>query len=101
MSYLQNLPVETVKIDKSFIDAVAVNPMQRRFVHSIIHMAHGQNLRVTAEGVETPEQLQVLRECQCDYIQGYVYSEPIPDDAAIALLQTGFPDATAFGRRGL
>jgi diguanylate cyclase (GGDEF)-like protein/PAS domain S-box-containing protein len=91
LSYLQNLPVNTVKIDKSFIDAVAVDPMQRRFVHSIIHMAHGQNLRVTAEGVETPEQLQALRECQCDYIQGYIYSEPIPDEAAIALLQTGFP----------
>ena len=91
LSYLQNLPVDTVKIDKSFIDEVAVDPMQRRFVHSIIHMAHGQNLRVTAEGVETPEQLQALRECQCDYIQGYIYSEPIPDDAAIALLQTGFP----------
>lgn len=91
LSYLQNLPVDTVKIDKSFIDTVAADPMQRRFVHSIIHMAHGQNLRVTAEGVETPEQLQVLRECQCDYVQGYLYSEPIPDEAAIALLQTGFP----------
>ncbi|MHC1760052.1 MAG: EAL domain-containing protein [Negativicutes bacterium] len=94
LNYLKNLPVETVKLDKVFIDEIAVGVTQRRFVQSIVHMAHGQNLRVAAEGVETPEQLQVLRECQCDCVQGYIFSEPVLADAAIMLLQTGFTAAT-------
>ncbi len=94
LTYLKRLPVETVKLDRSFIREIADNPAQQRFVSSIVHMAHGQNLRVTAEGVETPEQLAALKECDCDYMQGFIFSRPVPDETAMKLLTQGFSVAT-------
>jgi diguanylate cyclase (GGDEF)-like protein/PAS domain S-box-containing protein len=87
--YLKNLPVETLKIDKSFIDQIDSDEAQLRFVNSIVNMAHIQNLAVVAEGVETQEQLAKLRNCRFDYIQGYLYSRPITEGESISLITVG------------
>lgn len=89
LSYLKDLPVGTVKIDKEFIEDIADDPRRRRFMHSVIQMAHGQNLHVTAEGVETLEQYEILRQCQCDYLQGYLFSRPVALEDAVTLLRSG------------
>lgn len=89
LTYLKSLPVETVKLDQSFIREIADDPVQQSFVRSIVFMSHGQNLRVTAEGVETLEQLGVLKECDCDHIQGFVFSRPVLADMAVELLTRG------------
>lgn len=91
LAYLKDLPVITIKIDKEFIEDIAVDPERRRFVQSIIHMAHEQNLYVTAEGVETAAQYEILRQCRCDYFQGYLFSRPVAQEEAIKLLEPGRP----------
>lgn len=84
--YLKNLPVEILKIDKSFIDGIESDETQLRFLSSIVNMAHVQKLSVVAEGVETDAQLKMLRECQCDYIQGFLFGRPMPAEEALLLL---------------
>ncbi|MDA8561818.1 bifunctional diguanylate cyclase/phosphodiesterase [Gammaproteobacteria bacterium] len=73
--YLKDLPVNILKIDKVFIDDIVEDD---RIVKSIIILAHQLNLKVVAEGVETKEQLDVLAACDCDVIQGYFFSRPVP-----------------------
>ncbi|MDR3591102.1 MAG: EAL domain-containing protein [Negativicutes bacterium] len=86
LTYLRNLPVETLKIDKSFIDNIVSEQVQEPFVSAIVDMAHILGLKVVAEGVETKEQLDKLRRCRCDGIQGYLFSRPLPEAEAIKLL---------------
>lgn len=76
LSYLQILPINTLKIDKSFIDKIAVQN-DRQIVGSIISMAHQLGIEVVAEGVELENQLKYLAEQECDYIQGFLLSRPI------------------------
>lgn len=87
LTYLRNLPVGTLKIDKSFIDKIVSDEAQFHFISSIINMAHMLRLRVVAEGVETGEQLERLRECKCDLIQGYFFSRPTSEQEAIMFLE--------------
>jgi diguanylate cyclase (GGDEF)-like protein/PAS domain S-box-containing protein len=87
LTYLRNLPVQTIKIDKSFIDEIASDPAQLRFMRCILNLAHVQGLSVVAEGVETQEQLDKLVRCKCDYIQGYIFSRPISEQAALQFLE--------------
>ena len=87
LTYLRNLPVETLKIDKSFIDRIAEDETQASLIASIIEMSHVLGLTVVAEGVETNEQLQRLRDCRCDMFQGYIASRPLPEPEAAKLLQ--------------
>lgn len=86
LTYLRRLPVKTLKIDKSFIDDIAFDDDQVSFVHLIIEMAHTLGLIVVAEGVESEPQIERLMRCRCDYIQGYVFSCPVPEQDAIKLL---------------
>lgn len=86
LTYLRGLPVRVLKLDKSFIDPIAADESQLRFISSIIDMAHVLQLAVVAEGVETEAQLAKLLRCGCDYIQGYVFSRPLPADEAIGYL---------------
>lgn len=86
LTYLRNLPVGVLKIDKSFIDKVEDDVIQLHMVGSIIDLGHSLGLSIVAEGVETEEQLRLLRYCGCDCIQGYIYSRPIPEEAAIDFL---------------
>lgn len=86
LNYLKNLPVKTLKIDKSFIDDIASDKNQLRFVKSIVSMAHVQGLSVVAEGVESESQWDKLRRCRCDFVQGYVFSRPMPEREAMLFL---------------
>jgi diguanylate cyclase (GGDEF)-like protein len=81
LSYLKHFPVDTVKIDKSFVSDVTVNPNDAAITSAIIAMGHALDLRVVGEGVETPEQAEVLRIQGCDLIQGFWVSRPIPAPA--------------------
>ncbi|MFA6849825.1 MAG: bifunctional diguanylate cyclase/phosphodiesterase, partial [Selenomonadaceae bacterium] len=87
LTYLRTLPVNCLKIDKSFIDGIAFDQMQMRFVESIINLGHTLEMEIVAEGVETKEQLEHLVNCRCDYIQGYVFSKPISEEEALELCQ--------------
>jgi len=88
LTYLRRLPVGTLKVDKSFIDGILDDVMQAEYVGFIIHLAHALNLLVVAEGVESLEQVDKLRQFGCDCIQGFVFSRPISADAALKLLGT-------------
>lgn len=83
LTYLQNLPVDTLKIDKSFIDKILADSVQKDFVRSIIDMAHAIGLQVTAEGVESVVQLESLSQFGCDSVQGYIFSKPISPEEAM------------------
>lgn len=83
LTYLRNLPVRTLKIDKSFIDIILHNSAQAEIIGTIINIAHILNMIVIAEGVETEQQLAYLTENHCDYIQGYLVSRPLPETEAI------------------
>ena len=78
LSYLRKFPFNVLKIDKSFVDDITNDPSVRTLIKAAVAMAHGLNLKVVAEGVETEEQLAYLEEFGCDYAQGYFFSKPIP-----------------------
>ena len=88
LSYLTRFHVDTLKIDRSFIRDMATGEKAAALVRAMIAMAHTLELRVVAEGVETPEQLALLRDFGCDVIQGYVFSPPLPAEEVLALLKT-------------
>jgi len=77
LSYLRDFPVNTLKIDQSFIQDIATNRSDQRLIEAIITMAHGLELVTIAEGVETSEQDALLAELHCDMVQGYFYCEPL------------------------
>ncbi|WP_160688232.1 EAL domain-containing protein [Clostridium sp. C2-6-12] len=89
LSYLRKIPINTLKIDKSFIDNITSNQKEESIINSIIEMAHSFELKVVAEGVETKEQLSVLEKRKCDYIQGYYFSKPLPSDDIEKLFEKG------------
>jgi EAL domain-containing protein (putative c-di-GMP-specific phosphodiesterase class I) len=78
LNYLRYFPIHILKIDRSFICDVAKDLNTRVIVKSIIDVAHSLGLMVTAEGVETVEQLTLLQHLDCDEIQGFLISRPIP-----------------------
>ncbi|MBZ0333443.1 EAL domain-containing protein [Marinobacter sp. AL4B] len=78
LSYLTSLTADRLKLDKSFIDPIPENQRQASFVSTVIAMAHSLGIPIVAEGVERPEQLKWLSENQCDTIQGYFLSRPLP-----------------------
>jgi len=86
LRYLARLPIDTLKIDRSFVSAIADNPDDMAIVSSIITLAHGLDLNVVAEGVETEEQLKLLRLLRCDQMQGYLFSRPVAKQALEQLL---------------
>ena len=88
LSYLQRFPFSTLKIDRSFIRDVESNPASARLVETIIAMAHGLDLEVIAEGVETAAQMDMIRERDCDLAQGYHVSRPVPLEEVMAFLRS-------------
>ena len=80
LSYLQNMPFDLIKIDKSFIDMVGAGGSSENICRTIIKMAHELGKKAIAEGVETREQADFLIENGCDFVQGYFYSHPLPQD---------------------
>ncbi|MEN3160014.1 EAL domain-containing protein [Alkalimonas sp. NCh-2] len=77
LSYIARLPLDTLKIDRSFVLKMMENQAERMIVSTIITMAHNMKLKVVAEGVDSREQLALLRELNCDEMQGYLFSKPI------------------------
>ena len=90
LSYLRLLPVSKLKIDASFIREIPQNSEDSAITSAIITMAHSLNLKAIAEGVERKEQLEFLRSHNCDAVQGYLFSRPVPDHEATLLLQAQF-----------
>jgi len=89
LNHLKRFPIDRIKIDRSFIQGISVNPDDARIVQAVIAMGHSLNIAVAAEGVETREQAEFLRERLCDEVQGSYFSEPIPPEACARLLQEG------------
>jgi len=77
LSYLRTLPLDVLKIDKSFIDGILIEEKSEYIINSIIELSHYLNLVVVAEGVERQEQVDYLKKINCDIIQGYYFSKPI------------------------
>jgi diguanylate cyclase (GGDEF)-like protein/PAS domain S-box-containing protein len=86
LGYLTQLPVEALKIDRSFISQMHQDANAMSLVSTIISLAHSLRLKVVAEGVETEEQAKFLRLLRCDEMQGYLFSKPVPESELIALL---------------
>jgi diguanylate cyclase (GGDEF)-like protein/PAS domain S-box-containing protein len=89
LNYLRQIPLDYVKIDRSFVMNITTSPHDTAIIKSIITLAHSLNLKVIAEGVETEQQLEFLREHECDEVQGYLFSQPVPADIFTQLLKEG------------
>ena len=89
LAYLKRFPIDTLKIDQSFVSDIGTNPEDTAIASAVIAMAHGLGLRVVAEGVEREEQLEFLRRQRCDHYQGYLFSRPLAADEIAALLRDG------------
>jgi diguanylate cyclase (GGDEF)-like protein/PAS domain S-box-containing protein len=88
LSYLKRFPADTIKIDRAFIKDITIHSQDDRIVSAMISMAHSMNMDVVAEGVETTEQLALLQDLNCDSIQGFLFSKPLPASEATALLKS-------------
>jgi len=86
LSALQQFPISTLKVDRSFVQDVAESPDDAAIVNMIIQMGKSLNMDVVAEGVETEEQLNCLREMNCAYVQGLLFGEPVSSDDYLELL---------------
>lgn len=86
LSYLKQLPITTLKIDKNFVDNISLGGKNSSLIDSIIMIGHKLDLCIIAEGVEKDEQLVYLIENNCDRMQGYLFSKPIPEEQAMDLL---------------
>lgn len=91
LSYLQHFPLDTVKIDRSFVHRLGSTAESHEIVRTIISLAHKLNMTVVAEGVETPQQAAQLRQMGAEYAQGFLFSKPVSGDAMLQLLQTPPP----------
>jgi diguanylate cyclase (GGDEF)-like protein len=88
LSHLDRLPVDTLKIDRSFLHATGGHPQKTEIVRTIVGLGHSLGLEVIAEGVETKDQLAQLREMGCDHGQGYFFAPPVDAAAARVILQS-------------
>ncbi|MDP4178631.1 MAG: EAL domain-containing protein, partial [Bacillota bacterium] len=86
LSYICSFPIDSLKIDKSFIDDITTNEKKDSIVGSIISLVHDLDISVISEGIETTEQLQCLKCHSCDYIQGFLWGKPLFEEAAENLL---------------
>ena len=86
LAYLKRFPLNTLKIDKAFIDDIAKSNVDRHMAAAIISIAHNLGLKVVAEGVEDEQQLSILRRYDCEMLQGFLYSRPINADRFEKLL---------------
>jgi diguanylate cyclase (GGDEF)-like protein/PAS domain S-box-containing protein len=87
LSYLKRFPIQTLKIDRSFIRDLTSDPSDAQLVETIILMAHNLGITVVAEGVESPEQLEWLKQCGCEQIQGYWFSKPLPAESFLTFVE--------------
>ncbi|HSK87276.1 MAG TPA: EAL domain-containing protein, partial [Anaerolineales bacterium] len=88
--YLQRLPIDTLKIDRTFVGRIANNGSGSEIIQTILALAHDLGMKVIAEGIETDEQLSRLRSMDCEYGQGYLFTKPVDSQAIKALLARSF-----------
>lgn len=89
LSYLKRFPIDRIKIDQSFVRNITTDPRDAAVSQAIISLSHSLNLKTVAEGVETLEQQEFLRSRQCDEIQGFYFSRPVPEQKMGQLLKNG------------
>jgi EAL domain-containing protein (putative c-di-GMP-specific phosphodiesterase class I) len=89
LSYLRKFPVDSLKIDQSFVRQITSSPDETSIVAAVISMGRSLKLRVVAEGVETQEELSFLQAHRCDEAQGYFFSRPVPPQQFAKLLEAG------------
>jgi diguanylate cyclase (GGDEF)-like protein/PAS domain S-box-containing protein len=87
LAYLKRLPLDTLKIDRAFVDGLGTDPNDSAIVAAVVAVARALGLAVTAEGVETDVQLAELRRLECDYAQGFRFSRPIPPDEFVSFIR--------------
>jgi len=87
LSYLKRFPIDRLKLDRSFVRDIPNDPDNAAIAKTVILLGHGLNLKVTAEGVETAEQLAFLREHHCDEVQGFYLGRPVPAEEFGRLLR--------------
>jgi EAL domain-containing protein (putative c-di-GMP-specific phosphodiesterase class I) len=87
LSYIERFPVDTLKVDQSFVEHIGDRHVSNEIVHLIIHLATTVGMSVTAEGVESPEQAAALMDIGCNIAQGFLYSHPLPLNSIMKLLQ--------------
>jgi EAL domain-containing protein (putative c-di-GMP-specific phosphodiesterase class I) len=78
LNYLQFVDFSEIKIDKSFVDNIVEDPKSRSLISAICRIGKDLNMRIVCEGVETKDQMEILKEMDCDLIQGYLFSRPYP-----------------------
>ncbi|HET7922983.1 MAG TPA: EAL domain-containing protein, partial [Gammaproteobacteria bacterium] len=99
LSYLKRFHIDKIKIDQSFVRDITTDPDDAAIINAVIGLGRSLNVKVVAEGAETAEQLEFLRRCHCDLIQGYHFSKPLPADEFAQLLRKGqgrMPDAASY-----
>ncbi|GAA0786793.1 EAL domain-containing protein [Hathewaya limosa] len=89
LNYLRILPVDNIKIDKSFVDDICDDKVKSSIIDGLIVVAKNMNLSIIAEGVEEPKQYSMLKNKKCDFVQGYLFSKPIMPNEAEELLKKG------------
>jgi len=99
LRYLHRFDADVVKVDRSFVAHVVESPHTQKIVRSVMHMAQSLNLQSVAEGIETEEQLAVVRSLGCELGQGYLFSRPVPPGEISAMLQDPRPLAVTGGLR--
>jgi EAL domain-containing protein (putative c-di-GMP-specific phosphodiesterase class I) len=97
LSHVSHLPISMIKIDKSFVKNCAARKTDASILAAICTMGRALNLKVLAEGVETEEQANVLREYGCDEVQGYLYSRPVSPEQVFELLRLEWSESVAAG----
>jgi EAL domain-containing protein (putative c-di-GMP-specific phosphodiesterase class I) len=95
LAYLKRFPIDTLKVDRSFIRNIPGDSGDKNITRAIIVMAHSLKLKVVAEGVETEGQLQFLRTQRCDAVQGYLLYRPLPEAEVAAVLELNLLEATS------
>ncbi|MCB0221596.1 MAG: EAL domain-containing protein, partial [Chrysiogenetes bacterium] len=95
LSYLQQFPIDVLKIDKSFVDGISTSRDNLEIVRAVVQLARSLQMLVIAEGIEQPEQANLLKSLHCDIGQGYHWSKPLPADAATDYLVRNFETVKA------
>jgi diguanylate cyclase (GGDEF)-like protein len=91
LSYLQAFPVDKIKVDRTFVINLGLNPQSAAIISAVIDLGHGLEMSIVAEGVETPDQLAFLAAEGCDAVQGYLIGKPLPISQYAALVGRGNP----------
>ena len=92
LSYLQQFPIDSLKIDQSFVKDIGTDQGAELIIKAVIDLAHNLDLKVIGEGVETPQQLEFLRDKKCDEVQGFLYSDPITEKKFESLFEYKDPE---------